>query len=145
MHRIIYKQKPTSFLNVPAQPMVFKTQKDLVELKDLPMNDGVIIGSVLQELPLEMVGPFLKKLGATIISGGSIYISGIDNVDLSRAMYNNETDMVSFNKLMFGESNKSIWNILTIETMMDQIGFSPVLKKMGGIGHLEYFYIGRKK
>jgi len=144
MHRILFQNQPTSFQNVQAQTIIFRNINDLLELKNLPQTDGVILGSVLQELHITQIGEFLKLLGTKIISGGSILASGIDSMELSRLAYNEAVDIPTFNKLMFGDNNRSMWNIVTLDMMMQQIGFSADIKKIGGIGDMEYFYKGTK-
>ena len=144
MHRLIFKNKPTTFLNVQAQPIVFNSLESLLELKELPQTDGVVLGSLLQEIPMQHIGIFLKLLGSKVVMGGSILISGVDSMELSRLFYNEEIDVPTFNRLMFGDVNRSVWNIVTIQTMMDQIRFSAEVMKVGGIGNMEYYYKGVK-
>jgi len=144
MHRLIYKTKPTQFLNVQAQPMVYQKLEDLLELKDIPQTDGVVIGSVLQELNITEVGDFIKLIGSKLVHGGMILVNGVDSMELCRTAYNEEVDVPTFNKLMFGEANRSLWNIVTIDMMMQQIGVQAEIKKIGGIGNMEYFYKGVK-
>ena len=144
MHRLIFRNKPTQFLNVQAQPLVFKTLEDLINLKDMPNTDGVILGSILQELHITEVGDFIKLVGSKLINGGTVLINGVDSMELCRTAHNEEVDVPTFNRLMFGDCNRSLWNIVTIDMMMQQIGVQAQLKKIGGIGNMEYFYKGVK-
>lgn len=137
--RLVYNRKPSTFLQIPSEPV-----KLSLDLKDVDLSEGVILGSVLEELLSNQVVELMKSIGEKLPVGATILASGSDCSECCRLFVNEEMDTLNFNRLVMS-GRQSSWSLVTIADMMSQIGVSANYKKLGGFGNVEYYYCGTKR
>lgn len=143
MERLIFRNKPSSFLHIESNPVIYPSLESLLDLEGLNITNGVIMGSILHEIPQNLVSVFLKKLQELLPKGSAVLASGPDCVECSRYLLNEDMDIKTYNQIMFNNYS-SAWNIITFDILMQQIDVTSVTKQLGGIGNCEYYYHGVK-
>lgn len=141
MLRLIYKRPPKAFEPIESTPFQLKSPSDILSLTCC--QGGLIVGGVLEEVGFLECKKIIRHIGDILQPGEKLFVSGLDCVELSRLLYNEQISIEEYNSLLY--PSMSSWNLITLDLVFKQIGVEPLLKRLGGVGNIEYFYIGEKK
>lgn len=105
--------------------------------------ESIVANNHIEFLHIKEVGGFMKFLSSRLAPGGKVYMAGSDCVEISRLMYTNDINIITFNELMFSDRT-SAWCLVTLKNMFEQVGIVPITAMLGGIGNCEYYLTGVK-
>ena len=105
--------------------------------------DSIVANNHIEFLPLNEVGGFMKFNASRLKSGGKLYMAGTDCLETSRLMFTNDINIEQFNRMLLN-GRRSARCLVTIKSMMEQVGLVPVTMMLAGLGNCEYYITGVK-
>lgn len=112
---------------------------DINALLDNNECEEIIVQDVLERIPLQNIGEYVKLLVSKLRHKGKLHISGVDADEVTKAYNNGEISINQLNSFLFGQKqhawdfSQSVVNLFEVVNVLKSLGMKIIHKRLANL------------